>query len=84
MLLSPYVTIDLTLWEMRQIYAMQHFIKIYLFSFVELENREKEDVQPVHVINIDIQDNHEEATIGAFMICDLCIVVSTITITGAL
>ncbi|KAJ8320178.1 hypothetical protein KUTeg_001765 [Tegillarca granosa] len=24
-----------------------------------------------HIINIDIQDNHEEATIGAFMICDL-------------
>ena len=30
----------------------------------------------VHVINIDIQDNHEEATIGAFMICDLCTMVS--------
>lgn len=27
--------------------------------------------KPVHVINIDIQDNHEEATIGAFLICEL-------------
>lgn len=27
--------------------------------------------KPVHVINIDIQDNHEEATMGAFLICDL-------------
>jgi len=27
--------------------------------------------QPVHIINIDIQDNHEEATMGAFLICDL-------------
>lgn len=27
--------------------------------------------QPVHVINIDIQDNHEEATLGAFLISDL-------------
>jgi len=27
--------------------------------------------QAVHVINIDIQDNHEEATIGAFMFCEL-------------
>ncbi|XP_077293495.1 ssu72 CTD phosphatase [Arctopsyche grandis] len=27
--------------------------------------------QPVHVINIDIQDNHEEATLGAFIISDL-------------
>lgn len=25
----------------------------------------------VHVINIDIQDNHEEATIGAFLICEM-------------
>lgn len=27
--------------------------------------------QPVHVINVDIQDNHEEATLGAFIISDL-------------
>jgi RNA polymerase II subunit A C-terminal domain phosphatase SSU72 len=27
--------------------------------------------QPVHVINMDITDNHEEATIGAFMLCEL-------------
>lgn len=31
---------------------------------------------PVHVINIDIQDNHEEATVGAFAICDLITMVS--------
>jgi len=29
------------------------------------------DTASVHVINIDIQDNHEEATIGAFLICEL-------------
>ncbi len=28
-------------------------------------------VQPCHLINIDIQDNHEEATIGAFLMCEL-------------
>ncbi len=27
--------------------------------------------QPAHVINMDIQDNHEEATIGAFLLCEL-------------
>ena len=28
-------------------------------------------VEPCHVINIDIQDTHEEATIGAFLMCEL-------------
>lgn len=31
--------------------------------------------QAVHVINIDIPDNHEEATLGAFIICDMMAVV---------
>ena len=31
-----------------------------------------------HLINIEILDNHEEATIGAFLICDLCAMVGTI------
>lgn len=41
-----------------------------------LEARIPEENTPVHVINIDIQDNHEEATIGAFMICELAALVS--------
>jgi len=36
-----------------------------------LDSRLPEDNVSVHVINIDIQDNHEEATIGAFLICEL-------------
>ncbi|MCL4147638.1 UNVERIFIED_CONTAM: hypothetical protein GTU68_021444 [Idotea baltica] len=40
-----------------------------------LESRIPEDNTIVHVINIDIQDNHEEATIGAFMICELATLV---------
>uniref|UniRef100_A0A8C7TKG8 RNA polymerase II subunit A C-terminal domain phosphatase SSU72 n=1 Tax=Oncorhynchus mykiss TaxID=8022 RepID=A0A8C7TKG8_ONCMY len=35
-------------------------------------SREQETFTPVHVINVDIQDNHEEATLGAFLICELC------------
>ena len=44
--------------------------------YVDLESREKTDPESVHLINIDIQDNQEEATIGAFMICDLCSLVN--------
>nr|CAG4652190.1 EOG090X0E4R [Triops cancriformis] len=38
-----------------------------------LENRTSQGTgtEPVHIINMDIQDNHEEATIGAFLICEL-------------
>lgn len=41
-----------------------------------MEGRTPEYNQPVHIINMDIQDNHEEATIGAFLLCDLVTVVS--------
>lgn len=37
-----------------------------------LENRQNTSNVPVHVINVDIQDNHEEAVAGAFLISDLC------------
>jgi RNA polymerase II subunit A C-terminal domain phosphatase SSU72 len=39
--------------------------------FKDLDSKIPEENIPVHVINIDIQDNHEEATIGAFLICEL-------------
>ena len=43
-----------------------------LVQIVEyMSARPEEDGQPVHVINIDVQDNHEEATIGAFVVCEL-------------
>ena len=38
----------------------------------DLQTRETNEQDSVHVINIDIQDNHEEATIGALFVCDLC------------
>lgn len=41
-----------------------------------MESKEPVDNSTVHVINIDIQDNHEEATIGAFLISDLCMMVN--------
>ncbi|XP_033763954.1 RNA polymerase II subunit A C-terminal domain phosphatase SSU72-like [Pecten maximus] len=45
--------------------------RVYDQVIDDLENRLKDQCEPVHIINLDIQDNHEEATIGAFMICDL-------------
>lgn len=45
--------------------------RVYDQLLEDVESRHSEDAAPVHIINIDIQDNHEEATIGAFMICDL-------------
>lgn len=45
--------------------------RVYDQLLEDMESREKDGMTPVHIINIDIQDNHEEATIGAFMICDL-------------
>lgn len=55
-------------------------LTFYMFSHLccssDLNSREQETLQPVHVINVDIQDNHEEATLGAFLICELCQCVS--------
>jgi RNA polymerase II subunit A C-terminal domain phosphatase SSU72 len=45
--------------------------RVYDQVVEELANRTPTDNTPVHVINIDIQDNHEEATIGAFLMSDL-------------
>lgn len=42
------------------------------FCFVsDFNSKSPVDNTPVHIINVDIQDNQEEATIGAFFICDL-------------
>jgi RNA polymerase II subunit A C-terminal domain phosphatase SSU72 len=46
--------------------------RVYDQVIEDLESRHSLVGEPTHIINIDIQDNHEEATIGAFMICDLC------------
>lgn len=36
---------------------------------------------PVQIINLEIKDNHEEATLGAFLILELCEMVHIITVT---
>ena len=42
----------------------------------DLEDRGSSNFTPVHVLNIDIKDNHEEATLGAFLVLELCEMVS--------
>ncbi|XP_060038991.1 RNA polymerase II subunit A C-terminal domain phosphatase SSU72-like [Erinaceus europaeus] len=46
--------------------------RVYDLVLEDLNSREQETYQPVHVINVDIPDNLEEATLGAFLICKLC------------
>ncbi|EFA03763.1 RNA polymerase II subunit A C-terminal domain phosphatase SSU72 [Tribolium castaneum] len=41
-----------------------------------MESKTPVDNSIVHVINIDIQDNLEEATIGAFLISDMCLMLA--------
>lgn len=50
------------------------------FAYADFNSKEEETSQPVHVINVDIQDNHEEATLGAFLICELCQCVSVMIV----
>jgi len=45
--------------------------KVYDQVLTSFEKRESEGDIPVHVINMDVVDNHEDATIGAFFLCDL-------------
>uniref|UniRef100_F7BYE3 RNA polymerase II subunit A C-terminal domain phosphatase SSU72 n=1 Tax=Monodelphis domestica TaxID=13616 RepID=F7BYE3_MONDO len=46
--------------------------RVYDKVVADLNSREPETGQPVYVINVDIQDNQEEAILGAFLICELC------------
>jgi len=45
--------------------------RVYDQTLEFFQNEGSVSNQPVHIINIDIQDNHEEATIGAFLMCEL-------------
>jgi len=45
--------------------------RVYDQVLEHFEQRENKDDQLVHVINMDIQDNQEEATIGAFLFHEL-------------
>lgn len=46
-------------------------LKNFIWITSDLEERQKSTQQPVHVINIDIKDNHESATIGGIHLSKL-------------
>ncbi|XP_037368571.1 RNA polymerase II subunit A C-terminal domain phosphatase SSU72-like [Talpa occidentalis] len=46
--------------------------RVYDLVVEDLNSREQVTFQPVHVINVDIPDSLEEATLGAFLISELC------------
>lgn len=54
--------------------------RVYDHVIEFMESKEPIHNSPVHVINIDVQDNQEEATIGAFLICDMISMVIKIQI----
>lgn len=36
-----------------------------------MESKDTQDNRPVHIFNVNIEDNHEEALMGAFLIADM-------------
>ncbi|XP_036127385.1 RNA polymerase II subunit A C-terminal domain phosphatase SSU72-like [Molossus molossus] len=46
--------------------------RVYDQVVEDLNSREQVTCQPVHVINLDIQDDDDEAILGAFLLCELC------------
>ena len=61
---------------------VEHIMRMYsivadnLLLATDLESRGASSYKPVQVINLDVKDNHEEATLGAFLILELCDMVS--------
>ncbi len=37
-----------------------------------VESQGSSSFRPVHILNLDVKDNHEDATLGAFLILELC------------
>lgn len=45
--------------------------RVYDQVLEHMESRDVVDNRPVHIFNVDIEDNHEEALMGAFLITDM-------------
>lgn len=49
-----------------------------MYTCTDLEARGSNSYTQVQVINVDVKDNHEDATLGAFLILELCNMVRTV------
>lgn len=38
----------------------------------DLEGREPQDFEPIHILNLEVKDNAEEAEVGAIIALELC------------
>lgn len=54
------------------------------FHLTDLEARGSNSYTQVQVINLDVKDNHEDATLGAFLILELCNMVRKISLSKIL
>jgi RNA polymerase II subunit A C-terminal domain phosphatase SSU72 len=46
--------------------------RIFDAVYEDIESRGPSTYTPVHLVNINIQDNLDEATFGSFLFCELC------------
>ena len=47
-------------------------VRVYAGCNTDLGARETDDGTPVHILNLDIKDNHDDASVGAQHILQLC------------
>ncbi|KAI0982219.1 hypothetical protein GJ496_002497 [Pomphorhynchus laevis] len=59
--------------ESRERFDVIFTVEERIFDIVleELDSRKRNPTEWVHIINIEISDNHDEATLGAFRLCEL-------------
>lgn len=45
---------------------------LYPCWLTEIESQGSSTYSPVHIINVEVKDNQEDATLGAFLVLELC------------
>lgn len=71
----------LLIYYLEVLKIVKFFVQYFHIFFQVIDFMESQEPvynQPVHLINLEVQDNHEDATIGAFLICDMITMVKYI------